>query len=985
MFSLRTLRFAMTSTLVMLFVSGFSQHPQHVPGEILLKLSPGLSVGEWLHHSPEISHTGFNVKAGKKVSGPMNIYSIQFDENLIDEDIFLEMVRQNAYVEIAQFNHYVKLRSTIPNDPQYNQQWQYDNTGQSGGTPGADIDMDLAWDYTTGGLTTQGDTIVVCVIDDGISATHPDIAPNLWVNHAEIPNNGIDDDNNGFIDDVRGWDTGSSSDDVYDGGGHGTPVAGIVGAKGDNGVGVAGVNWDVKLMIVQGGTGVESEVLEAYSYPLVMRQKYNQTNGAEGAFVVATNASWGVDFGQASSAPLWCAFYDTLGVHGILNAGATANLGIDIDVQGDLPTACPSDYLISVTNMNHNDQKVNQAAWGLTHVDLGAFGQGTWTTNGFGGYSGFGGTSGATPHVAGAIALLYAAPCGSLVGLAKSDPGAAALLVKQAILDGVDPNASLNGITVTGGRLNVHNSMLDILQSCGPCPAPLILAETQLTDVQARLNWTPNDSALSTDLQWRMQGDTVWNLVTGQDSSYLLTGLMPCTTYEYQLTSFCPNDTSEFASTRSFKTDGCCENPSNFALDSLFDESAYLSWSSVLAAQSYQLRIREVGGNWSGLTTPDTSFAFLVLAPCTSYEVEISVICAADTVPFGGTLSFRTPACGNCIDLDYCEAPQLDTSEEWIDSVIVNTLINDSGNDGGYGDYTASMLTTDLTIGDTIDFHLVPGYAGFSYDEFFRIWIDYNQDGDFDDLDEEIYSSASTQSAISGEFVVPAHAMTGSTRMRVYMLFDALPDACNSPQNPFGEAEDYCINLLPAFVPCLAPTGLDTLSVSNTGLIVGWDTTDMAMEYRLRYRPLNDTSWTLMSTLADSLFLNNLDNCQTYEMQVMSVCMQGDSEFGTVDTFTTLCRTALESSFPAGTLKAYPNPFEDQLIVALSFTQNIGPVTIELFNPMGQKVYHQLLSQVPSANYQVEIATQDLPEGIYWVRISDQQARQTTTTVLKTK
>ncbi|MEL6652012.1 MAG: S8 family serine peptidase, partial [Bacteroidota bacterium] len=537
-------RFALTLILVMAFFSGFSQKAQHVPGEVLIQFSPGITAEAWLKRSPTIQNAGFYVKTGKRISAPLNIYSVQFDHQQIDEDLFLELVRQSPYVQIAQFNHYVELRSTIPNDPQYGQQWQYDNTGQGGGTPGADIDMDLAWDFTTGGLTASGDTIVVCVIDDGISATHPDIAPNLWINHAEIPNNGIDDDNNGFVDDYRGWDTGSGTDEVYDGGGHGTPVAGIVGAKGDNNEGVAGVNWNVKLMIVQGGTGVESEVLEAYSYPLVMRQKYNATNGQEGAFVVSTNASWGVNFGQASSAPLWCAFYDTLGAYGILNAGATANAALDVDVDGDLPTSCPSDYLISVTNMNRNDVKVNQAAWGLTHVDLGAFGEGTWTTAAVG-YGGFGGTSGATPHVAGTIALLYSAPCPALISLAKSNPAAAALLVKQAILDGVDPNTSLNNITVTGGRLNVHNSMLLLLQNCGPCPAPFIQAETELTDVQARLNWTVNDSALTTDLQWRVLGDTVWNAVNGLDSTYLLTGLLPCTEYEYQLISNCPNDTSD--------------------------------------------------------------------------------------------------------------------------------------------------------------------------------------------------------------------------------------------------------------------------------------------------------------------------------------------------------------------------------------------------------------------------------------------------------
>ena len=287
------------------------------------------------------------------------------------------------------------------------------------------------------------------------------MAANLWKNYGEIENNGIDDDGNGFIDDYHGWDTGSNSDAVGDGGGHGTPVAGIVGAVGNNGVGVAGVNWDVKLMIVQGGTGIESEVLEAYSYPLVARKAYNETDGEEGAFVVSTNASWGIDQGQPADAPLWCSFYDTLGVHGIISCGATANANFNIDIVGDLPTGCSSEYLISVTNMNDNDVKVTSAGFGATTIDLGAFGQGTFTTT-LSNYGGFGGTSGATPHVTGSVALLYSAPCPTLISIAKSDPLVAAQMVRDFILNEADPNPSLAGITVTGGRLNINLSLIHI-------------------------------------------------------------------------------------------------------------------------------------------------------------------------------------------------------------------------------------------------------------------------------------------------------------------------------------------------------------------------------------------------------------------------------------------------------------------------------------------------------------------------------------------
>ena len=115
----------------------------------------------------------------------------------------------------------------------------------------------------------------------------------------------------------------------------------MIGAKGNNNIAVTGANWDVKLMVLNmGGNLTQANVVSAYTYPLVMRQLWNNSNGTEGAFVVATSASWGIDGANPSSYPLWCQFYDTLGVYGILNVGATTNSNLDVDQAGDMPTAC---------------------------------------------------------------------------------------------------------------------------------------------------------------------------------------------------------------------------------------------------------------------------------------------------------------------------------------------------------------------------------------------------------------------------------------------------------------------------------------------------------------------------------------------------------------------------------------------------------------------------------------------------------------------
>lgn len=446
-------------TLLFLFTSILTnaQEPNFVEGDILIQLKKGYTITDLANDTNDIT-----IISSKLISSPLNIYKLHVDVSIKNEKQLISEFYRNPSTLIAQLNHLTTSRATTPDDPLFEQQWQYFQENDR------DIDADEAWDVTTGGSTLNGDIIVAGVIDGGFNINHPDLQENLFINTLEVPNNNIDDDENGYIDDVNGWNAYESTGTLFGAnfdGGHGTAVHGIVGAKGNNGIGVAGVNWDVKVMTICGSSGNEAIVLEAYSYILESRILYNETNGESGAFVVSTNASFGIDFGQPEDSPLWCAMYDTLGQNGILSCGATINGNQNVDVVGDVPTACPSDYLIAVTNTNINDIKVTNAGFGAETIDLGAPGQGAFTTNS-NGYGGFGGTSGATPHVTGAIALLYSAPCQTLADLALSDPQRATEIVRDLILDNVDPNTSLDGITTTGGRLNINNSMVDLMNSC---------------------------------------------------------------------------------------------------------------------------------------------------------------------------------------------------------------------------------------------------------------------------------------------------------------------------------------------------------------------------------------------------------------------------------------------------------------------------------------------------------------------------------------
>ena len=176
---------------------------------------------------------------------------------------------------------YRLYRDAIPNDPRFDEMWGLDNTGQVGGTPGADISAVAAWDVTTG-----SSSILVAVLDTGTQVTHPDLAGNIWVNPGEIAGNGIDDDGNGFIDDINGWDFFNNDNSVFDSAtndDHGTHVSGTIGAVGNNGVGVTGVNWDVSIMSLkflgpQGGS--TSDAIAGIQY-------------AANKGVRVINASWG--------------------------------------------------------------------------------------------------------------------------------------------------------------------------------------------------------------------------------------------------------------------------------------------------------------------------------------------------------------------------------------------------------------------------------------------------------------------------------------------------------------------------------------------------------------------------------------------------------------------------------------------------------------------------------------------------------------------
>lgn len=474
-----------------------------------------------------ISESTLQLPADTKVkttlSNQLQIYLLEKKTDFTNDDL-LYLSNQKA-VMMLQYNHRISQRS-VPNDPLFGEQWHLQNTGQQSGLPGADIQATDAWDLLPNITTALGDTIVIAIIEDPMDLYHEDI--NYFFNHNEIDTNGIDDDSNGYIDDFRGWNAFNSTGNPYNGFiTHGIHVIGTAAAIANNSMGVSGVAPAFKVMPIAGSTGDEAVVVIAYDYILAMRKLYDATNGAQGAFIVSSNASFGVGSFGANPVdyPIWCSMYDSLGKRGILSAVASPNSNVNVDDVNDVPSACSSDFMVSVTATNRQDNKVTGAAFGKNTIDIGAPGTSIYATyptisNSYGWSSG---TSMATPQVSASIASMYAVACSQFVTAYKAKPDSMALEMKQFLLRGVERTNGMNNRVSSNGRLNLYRAFRNVQSfDCASCLFDVEIIKTEINCADSSTGAIAINSLSPLQYSWST-GDTTASISSLGVGEYSLT------------------------------------------------------------------------------------------------------------------------------------------------------------------------------------------------------------------------------------------------------------------------------------------------------------------------------------------------------------------------------------------------------------------------------------------------------------------------------
>ena len=402
--------------------------------EVLVKFKSGVS-----RSTIESLTSRFNDRIEDSIENVAGLESIDDLDNA-DASTVAAQYRAMPEVEYAEPNYDIELdeidnplEPILPRDPQFNDQWALANSGQRGGKKGADISATLAWATTTG-----SEDVVVAVLDSGVDYTHEDLAGNMWVRPSEM--DPYHDEELGTVDDLNGYNAIDGNSDPMDENGHGTHCAGIIGAEGENDLGIAGVNWKVQIMPLKfmnaGGFGTTKDAIEAINY-VIDRKK-------AGVNVRVISASWGSTQKSKALEDVIRKAYE----NDILFVAAAGNASTNNDRSPHYPSSYDVPNVISVAALDRHDQLASFSNYGVKSVAIAAPGVeilSTWLGNQ---YEEKSGTSMATPVISGVAALILA-----------ENPRMSVDDLRKKLMDSTDPIVALKGKTVSGGRINASKAL----------------------------------------------------------------------------------------------------------------------------------------------------------------------------------------------------------------------------------------------------------------------------------------------------------------------------------------------------------------------------------------------------------------------------------------------------------------------------------------------------------------------------------------------
>ncbi|MBP8261414.1 MAG: S8 family serine peptidase [Verrucomicrobia bacterium] len=496
----------------------------------------------------------------------------------------LRQLLARADVEYAEPDFLVQTAAVIPNDPAFVNQW-----GLFSSTD-ADINGPEAWDVSVG-----DPAVVVAIIDTGVQWNHPDLAANIFVNAIELNGSpGIDDDGNGYVDDIHGWDFYAGDSDPMDESGHGTHVAGIVGAAGNNGMGVAGTQWRARILplrFIGPNGGYVSDAIEAVEYAVAMGARIS-------------NNSWG---SSSYSSALESAI-SKAGGKGHLFVAAAGNSGLDADKSPFYPACYPLDSIVSVAAVGQTLLRASFSNYGAQSVDLGAPGVSIYSTLRGSTYGSMSGTSMASPHVAGVAALVLA-----------TMPDASVATIRDRLFATVRPLASLQGVTVTGGMVDAAAAVAGI---GGTAPAtPGNLAAVTVTSASVSLAWTDNaQNESGFHLERSGDGAPFSTIATlgANTTGWTDSGVAAGQTYYYRVcafNSFGESDYSNVATAVTPRTEPvpvAPGAPGNLAAKALAGKKIALTWTLGSGETTHLMLSRATKSDFK-------QSVLITLAPATSY------------------------------------------------------------------------------------------------------------------------------------------------------------------------------------------------------------------------------------------------------------------------------------------------------------------------------------------------------------------------------